>query len=88
MREGAVNAIRHSGARHAQITVRPGVPTIELEIADDGNGAPVAGSAGHGLAGLRERVGSIGGTVEAGAGPSGGFRLLVSVPADRSEAAA
>jgi two-component system sensor histidine kinase DesK len=77
VREGATNAIRHSGARHAAITVRDGT----LEIADDGHGAPQARPAGHGLTGLRERVQSIGGTVEAGAGPAGGFRLTVRVPA-------
>jgi two-component system sensor histidine kinase DesK len=77
VREGATNAIRHSGARHAEIIVRDGT----LEIADDGRGAPAARPGGNGLTGLRERVQSVGGTVEAGAGPSGGFRLTVRVPA-------
>jgi two-component system, NarL family, sensor histidine kinase DesK len=77
VREGATNAIRHSGARHAEITLRPGV----LEIADDGNGAPRPEPSGNGLTGLRERVQAVGGTVEAGAGEGGGFRLVVRVPA-------
>ncbi len=77
VREGATNAIRHSGAHHAVITVRDGM----LEIADDGQGAPPADPSGNGLTGLRERAQSVGGTVEAGAGPHGGFRLRVRVPA-------
>jgi two-component system sensor histidine kinase DesK len=77
VREGATNAIRHSGARHAEITIRPGL----LEIADDGRGAPPPEPGGNGLTGLRERVQAVGGTVEAGAGPGGGFRLVVRVPA-------
>jgi two-component system, NarL family, sensor histidine kinase DesK len=77
VREGATNAIRHSGARHAEITLRPGV----LEIADDGQGAPQRQPGGNGLTGLRERVQAVGGTVEAGAGEGGGFRLVVRVPA-------
>jgi two-component system, NarL family, sensor histidine kinase DesK len=81
VREGATNAIRHSGARHAAITLRELEGTTELEIADDGRGAPVHDGGGHGLTGLRERVQSLGGTVEAGAGPGGGFRVTVRVPA-------
>jgi two-component system sensor histidine kinase DesK len=81
VREGATNAIRHSGARHAAITLRAGDGTTELEIADDGRGAPPHDGSGHGLTGLRERVQSVGGTVEAGAGPGGGFRVKVRVPA-------
>ena len=86
VREGATNAIRHSGARRTAITVRPGPGTTELEIADDGRGAPASDPGGHGLTGLRERAQSVGGSVEAGAGPAGGFRLTVRVP--RSEPAA
>jgi two-component system, NarL family, sensor histidine kinase DesK len=76
VREGATNVLRHSGARHAEITVGP----AGLEIVDDGPGNGPA-PAGHGLTGLRERAQAIGGTVEAGPGPEGGFRLRVSVPA-------
>ena len=86
VREGATNAIRHSGARHAAITVRTEAGATELEIADDGRGAPPRDGGGHGLTGLRERAQSVGGTVEAGVGPGGGFRVTVRVP--RSGAAA
>jgi two-component system, NarL family, sensor histidine kinase DesK len=86
VREGATNAIRHSGARHAAITVRTEDGSTELEIADDGRGAPGHEGGGHGLTGLRERAQSVGGTVEAGAGPGGGFRVTIRVP--RSGAAA
>jgi two-component system, NarL family, sensor histidine kinase DesK len=86
VREGATNVIRHSGARHMEITVAPGRERIWLEIADDGRGPAedAARSAGHGLAGLRERVEAIGGTLDAAGEPGGGFRLRVSVPSGRS----
>ena len=51
-----------------------------IACADDGRGAPAHEGGGHGLTGLRERAQSVGGTVEAGAGPDGGFRGKVRVP--------
>jgi two-component system, NarL family, sensor histidine kinase DesK len=76
VREGATNVIRHSGARHAEITIG----STGVEVADDGRGGS-SPNGGHGLAGLRERAAAVGGTVDAGAGPDGGYRLRVSVPA-------
>jgi two-component system, NarL family, sensor histidine kinase DesK len=96
VREGATNVIRHSGASHASIRVEAGAAGTELEIADDGRGPGPGGTRdagpngaakpeGHGLAGLIERAHALGGTVEAAAGPDGGFRLRVSVPAPARE---
>jgi two-component system, NarL family, sensor histidine kinase DesK len=67
VREGATNVIRHSGARHAAITIRPGPTAAEVEIVDDGQGKGRTNGAsaepGHGLDGLssapaRSAVGS------------------------------
>jgi two-component system, NarL family, sensor histidine kinase DesK len=92
VREGATNVIRHSGARRAEIRIKPGRDTTELEIADDGRGAPVSNGtgsrAGHGLRGLCERADAVGGTVQTAAGASGGFRLRVSLPTRAREPAA
>lgn len=92
VREGATNVIRHSGASRAEITVRAGTAATELEISDDGRGEPGSNGdgepEGHGLAGLIERAHALGGTVEAAAGPDGGFRLRVSLPARAAEIAA
>jgi two-component system sensor histidine kinase DesK len=49
-------------------------------IAGAAPGAEVAPAAGSGLAGLAERAARLGGTLSAGAGADGGFRLRVSVP--------
>ena len=57
---------------------------VELEVADDGRGpAPVTrtrNGAGHGLVGMRERAALYGGTLEAGAGPAGGFVVRARLP--------
>ena len=83
VREGATNVIRHSGARRCTLRVSSGSSgDAEVEVVDDGVGvAQVNGSAGgHGLVGLAERARSLGGRVEAGVRPGGGYRLAVSVP--------
>ena len=53
---------------------------MTLAVTDNGRGA--AGSpAGFGLIGIRERIEVIGGRVESGNRPGGGFALTVEVPA-------
>ena len=95
VREASTNIVRHSGARHAGITVTVTGTTASAELADDGAGPPAArhraerrdrargrhrGRRGSGLAGLAERAGRLGGTLLAGAGGHGGFRVRVTVP--------
>ncbi|WP_019631073.1 sensor histidine kinase [Actinomadura atramentaria] len=77
VREGVTNVIRHSGARTCTLTLRNGGGSAVLEVADDGRGGAPRG--GHGLRGLRERVGEAGGEVAAGPRPDGGFLLTVTV---------
>jgi signal transduction histidine kinase len=41
---------------------------------------PPTASAGHGLAGMRERAAAVGGSVETGPAPGGGFRVTARLP--------
>jgi two-component system sensor histidine kinase DesK len=80
IREGTTNVLRHSGARTARIVVAGGRDRAAVEVIDDGPAPTDANGDGHGLAGLRERAARVGGSVEAGPAPGGGFRLRVEVP--------
>jgi signal transduction histidine kinase len=87
VQEGLTNALKHAGEARAAVTVRYGPRELEVEIRDER--APdarvgaterlVAGAAGHGLLGMRERVALYGGELEAG--PDGhGFRVRARLP--------
>jgi two-component system sensor histidine kinase DesK len=78
VREGTTNVIRHSGARACRIALRNTGGRARLELVDDGVGGAPNGD-GSGLVGLRERVGAMGGNLEAGPAEQG-FRLSVDVP--------
>lgn len=81
LQEALTNVVRHSAARTARIRIsrRPGL--LELCVDDYG---PAAGGAsdgsGSGLVGMRERAAALGGTVEAGPRPDGGFRVTATLP--------
>jgi two-component system sensor histidine kinase DesK len=79
VREGATNVIRHSRARHCEVSVHRREGEAVLEMVDDGDGETGTES-GSGLTGLAERAADAGGRVESGPGPDGGFRLSVAVP--------
>jgi signal transduction histidine kinase len=83
VQEALTNVVRHSGARQARVRLRRDGGTLRLRVDDDGpaTGAEAGGS-GNGLAGMRERAAALGGTIEAGPRPDGGFRVLATLPVD------
>lgn len=86
--EGLTNAAKHAAATRVRVRLVVGAETVGLTVADDGRGA--AGGAlegGFGLAGLRERVAALGGTLAAGNRPEGGFGVEVRLPVDAASGA-
>ncbi len=81
VQEALTNVVRHSGSRHARVRLAREGGALRLRIDDDGpaTGAD-AGGGGNGLAGMRERAAALGGTIEAGPRPGGGFRVDAVLP--------
>jgi signal transduction histidine kinase len=81
VQEALTNALKHAGEAHASVRVRYGQDSLELEITDDGRGAPApVASGGHGLVGMKERVALYGGKLDAGQMPGRGFAVRVLLP--------
>jgi signal transduction histidine kinase len=81
VQEALTNVARHAGPQaraRVRLTRRDGV--VEVEVRDDGRGAAGPVRAGGGLTGMRERATALGGRLEAGGVPSGGFRVWASLP--------
>ncbi len=82
VREALSNAARHAGPTDVRVRVCRDGADVLVTVADTGpppGGWRASPGAGHGLAGLRERVGSLGGTLSAE--PAGaGFRLTARIP--------
>ncbi|WIM93182.1 sensor histidine kinase [Actinoplanes oblitus] len=82
VQEALTNTLKHAGPdAAAEVRVRFEPDCLRVEVLDDGPG-PAAGADGHGsgLHGIAERVGMLGGALETGRGPGGGFRLGASLP--------
>ena len=81
VQESLTNALRHAGDAHARVVLRYAADALHVEVADDGVGPVTNGDGGgHGLIGMRERVALLGGTLQAGARPGGGFLVRAELP--------
>ncbi len=82
VQESLTNAIRHAGPAQASVWLSYGDDELRIDVADTGRGksAGVSEGAGHGLVGMRERAAAVGGSVETGPSPGGGFRVAARLP--------
>jgi signal transduction histidine kinase len=84
VQESLTNTIRHAGPATAAVSLAYHHDELRIDVTDIGHGQPPGEAAGHGgghgLAGMRERAAAVGGTVEAGPGPGGGFRVAARLP--------
>jgi signal transduction histidine kinase len=88
VQEALTNVLKHAGpGTRARVRLRTDRDRLVIEVTDDGAAATpetyaavqvVAG--GHGIVGMRERTLLLGGTLDAGPRPEGGFSVLARLP--------
>jgi signal transduction histidine kinase len=88
LQEALSNVLRHAQARSVDVGISVSRDGVLLEVRDDGRGPNGARPeelerGGHmGLAGMRERIGALGGTVRFGGGPGAGALLEIRLPTE------
>jgi signal transduction histidine kinase len=82
VQEALTNAIRHSSARHAHVSVMRRGNEVVIDVEDPGPARNGTASSGHGLVGMQERAHLYGGHVDAGRTPSGGFAVRARLPVE------
>ena len=86
VQEALTNAVRHSAGHSASVQLRYQPADLEIEVDDDGAAADTtpapkpARPSGNGLRGMTERARALGGSLDAGPRPGGGFRVLARLP--------
>ncbi|MFD8391478.1 sensor histidine kinase [Streptomyces sp. NPDC059680] len=80
VREATTNVLRHGNAGRCSLSLRVLEGCVVLTVENDGVAGTPDGGGGSGLAGLRERLAVLDGTLEAGAVGQDRFRLVAEVP--------
>ncbi|WP_228982888.1 histidine kinase [Streptomyces sp. DH12] len=89
IQEALTNVRKHAGqGATAEVSVLRVGRTVEVTVLDDGTApvqavggpGPAGAQGGHGLVGMRERVGALGGALTAGPRYGGGFRVQAILP--------
>ncbi|MFF2996957.1 sensor histidine kinase [Streptomyces sp. NPDC057950] len=88
VQETLTNALKHAPGHRTRVQVRYGQAEIEVEVTTDGTPCvavlsrtgPLVRGGGHGLLGLRERVGVFGGELLSGSRPDGSFIVHARIP--------
>jgi signal transduction histidine kinase len=89
LREGLINAIRHSRASEVSLTLSQEASTCRALLADNGSGfdlAAIGGDSHYGLRILRERIERIGGTLVIQTAVGQGTRIFIEIPVHAKKA--
>jgi len=84
IQEALTNVCKHAGPAMVAVRLRyrPGALDVTVENDAGSGGVPAAPPAGtgHGIVGMHERIGVLGGTLRTGPRPGGGYRVAATLP--------
>ena len=80
VQEALTNVLKHAESARASVRLEYGREALTVTVRNDGASRSASGDPGHGLIGIRERVAVVGGSVDAGPDPCGGFRVVARLP--------
>jgi signal transduction histidine kinase len=91
VQEALTNVVKHAPGARAAVDLTVSAQDVRIEVADDGGplaggtgpeGWPASRGTGHGILGMRERIGAFGGWLVAEPLAADGFRVLAEVPVE------
>ncbi|EFL16058.1 predicted protein [Streptomyces sp. C] len=84
VQEALSNCLRHAPGSRVEVGIAYGPRELHLCVANSAptRPAPPSPGAGHGLLGMRERAGMLGGELAAGPRPDGGYEVSAVLPMD------
>jgi signal transduction histidine kinase len=80
VQEAVTNVLRHAKAHAVLVELAYAPESLTVRVTDDGRGPAPGAPGGFGLRGMRERAELLGGRLEAGPAPGGGFRVEAVFP--------
>ncbi|MGW3415528.1 sensor histidine kinase [Streptomyces sp. NPDC000888] len=83
VQEALTNVAKHAAAKTARVRFAYSLDRLTVTVSDDGDAAGPAApgpSGGFGLIGMRERAQAVGGHLQAGHRPDGGFTVTTDLP--------
>ena len=81
VQEALTNVLKHAGpSARTEVRLSTDDHGVVIEVLDHGHGVTSLPASGHGIAGMCERAQLLGGSLDAGPRPGGGFRVVAQLP--------
>lgn len=87
VQEALTNVLKHTGpGARAEVRLSTDNHRVAIEVLDNGSGATTLPGSGQGIVGMRERALLLGGSLDAGPRPGGGFQVVAWLPIEEEPA--